>query len=319
MYHIVENRKWYFLLSALIIIPGLIAMIYSVAALPNHAPFRLAVDFTGGTLWELAFDQPAVPGDVRAVFVNAGYPDTQVTTLGDGKTAEVRTKELDEAARAKLLGDLKAKYPAVTERQFSSVGPTIGAEVTQAASLAVIATSVVILGFLIIAFRRAPKPFRFGVSAIVAMLHDLLVTVGVFSIFSLLFGWEADALFLTAVLTVIGFSVQDTIVVYDRIRENLPKYRGEPLRRIVNRSLLETLHRSIAVHLTALFVMAAILIFGGPTIKPFIATLLVGVTTGTFSSIFNAPQIMVGWEEGDLLGLKPQNIEQPARQAAPAA
>ncbi len=173
--------------------------------------------------------------------------------------------------------------------------------------------ALVILVFLMLAFRRAPnRHSAWGVSAIVAMLHDLLVTVGVFSILSLLFGWEADALFLTAVLTVIGFSVQDTIVVFDRIRENVPKYRGEPLRRIVDRSLLETLHRSLAIHLTALFVMAAILIFGGQTIKPFIAVMLIGITTGTYSSIFNAAQILVGWEEGDVLGLK---VEMPAEAA----
>ena len=310
MFHICENRKWYFLLSALVILPGLIAIIYSLATF--GAPFRMAIDFTGGSLWELGFSQPIQPGDLRDIFTNAGYPDTVVTTLGDAKTAEVRLKAIDETVRLTLLNDIKAKFGEVTEIQFASVGPTIGQEVTQAAGFAVFAASVAILLFLVLAFRKAPSPVRFGVSAIVAMLHDLLVTVGIFSILSLLFGWEADSLFLTAVLTVIGFSVQDTIVVFDRIRENLPKYRGEPLSRIVDRSLLETLHRSLAIHLTALFVMAALLIFGGQTIKPFIAVLLVGVTTGTYSSIFNAAQILVGWEEGDLLGLK---VEMPAEAA----
>jgi preprotein translocase subunit SecF len=192
----------------------------------------------------------------------------------------------------------------VTDVQFLSVGPTIGREVTQAATLAIIAASLAILAFLVIAFRKASHPVRYGVTAIIAMLHDLLVTLGIFSILSLIFGWEADALFLTALLTVIGFSVQDTIVVFDRIRENQPKYRGERFARVVDRSLLETLHRSLAIHLTALFVMAAILIFGGPTIKPFVAVLLVGVTTGTYSSIFNASQLLVAWDEHDLLGTK---------------
>jgi preprotein translocase subunit SecF len=310
MFHIVENRKWYFLLSLVFIIPGLIAMIYSIAALPSHTPFRMAIDFTGGSLWELGFNEAVQPADVRQIFVNGGYPDTLVTTLGDAKSVEIRTKQLDETARLKLLADLKAKFGNVNEIQFASVGPTIGQEVTQAAGLAVVAASVAILLFLIIAFRKAPYPLRFGVSAIVAMLHDLLVTVGIFSIFSLVLGWEADSLFLTAVLTVIGFSVQDTIVVFDRIRENWAKYRGESTARVVNRSLLETLHRSLAIHLTALFVLAAILIFGGSTIKPFVAVLLIGVTTGTYSSIFNASQILVGWDEGDVLGLHAQ-VEAP--------
>ena len=310
MFHIVENRRWYFLLSALVIVPGLIAMIYSLATF--GAPFRLGIDFTGGALWEVSFPQAVQPLEVREVFVQNGYADTLVTNVGDAQTAEIRTKPLDEAARAKLLKGMQEKFGSVTEVQFSSVGPTIGAEVTQAASLAVVAMAFVILLFLILAFRRAPNPFRWGVSAVVAMLHDLLVTLGAFSILSLVFGWEADALFLTAVLTVLGFSVQDTIVVFDRIRENVPKYRGEPLRRIVDRSLLETLHRSLAVHLTALFVLAAILIFGGATIKPFIAVMLIGITTGTYSSIFNASQILVGWDEGDVLGLHTQGqIEAP--------
>ena len=226
---------------------------------------------------------------------------------------EIRSKALDEAKRAELLAALKAKFGSVTEVQFATVGPTIGKEVTQAATLAVVAASFAILGFLIIAFRKAPHPVRYGVTAIIAMLHDLLVTVGLFSICSLLFGWEADALFLTAVLTVIGFSVQDTIVVFDRIRENLMKHRGEAMARVVDRSLLETMHRSVAIHLTSLFVMAALLIFGGATIKPFIAVLLVGVTTGTYSSIFNASQLLVAWEERDFLGVKNQSKVEVAK------
>jgi preprotein translocase SecF subunit len=310
MFHIVESRRWYFLLSALVIVPGLIAMIYSLVTF--GAPFRLGIDFTGGSLWDVSFPQPVQSLDVRAVFVENGYPDTLATSVGDTKTAEIRTKPLDEVARQKLLKAMQAKFGSVNEIQFSSVGPTIGAEVTQAASLAVVAMAFAILVFLILAFRRAPNPIRWGVSAVVAMIHDLLVTMGAFSILSLFLGWEADALFLTAVLTVLGFSVQDTIVVFDRIRENVPKYRGEPLRRVVDRSLLETLHRSLAIHLTALFVMAAILIFGGATIKPFIAVMLIGITTGTYSSIFNASQILVGWDEGDVLGLRTQGqIEAP--------
>jgi len=312
MFHIVENRRWYFLLSALVIVPGLIAIIYSIAT--TGLPFKVAIDFTGGSLWEMTFDHAVQPGEVRQIFVSSGETDTQVTNIGSGgKTVEIRSKALDEAKRAELLLALKAKFGSVTEVEFATVGPTIGKEVTQAAALAVVATSLAILGFLVIAFRKAPHPARYGVTAIVAMLHDLLVTIGVFSICSLLFGWEADALFLTAVLTVIGFSVQDTIVVFDRIRENLMKHRGESMARVVDRSLLETMHRSVAIHLTALFVMMALLIFGGPTIKPFIAVLLIGVTTGTYSSIFNAAQLLVGWEEGDLLGVKSQNKVEVAK------
>jgi preprotein translocase SecF subunit len=137
--------------------------------------------------------------------------------------------------------------------------------------------------------------------AIAAMIHDILVTVGLFSIAGLILNWEADALFLTAILTVIGFSVQDTIVVFDRIRENIPRRRGEPFETIANRSLLETLHRSLATQLNAIFVLIALLIFGGATMKQFVAVLLVGLLSGTYSSIFNAVPLLVAWETGKLV------------------
>jgi len=308
MVQLVERRKWYFLLSALIIVPGLIAMIYSI--ITTGLPFKLAIDFTGGSIWELQFDQAVEPAALRQVFVDAGYGDTAVTTLGDGLTAQVRLKPIDEAEKVALMDAVKARFgDNVTEVQFSSVGPSIGHEVTQAAVLAVLAASLAILVFLVVAFRKVSHPFRYGISAIAAMVHDILVTAGVFSICSLVFGWEADALFLTAILTVIGFSVQDTIVVFDRIRENSPKYRGEPFGTIANRSLLETIHRSLATQLNALFVMAALLLFGGATIKQFIAVMFYGLISGTYSSIFNAVPILVGWEERDLLGTKKRQAE----------
>lgn len=303
MFRLVEKRRWYFLISALIIIPGLITMIYS--SITTGLPFKLAIDFTGGSIWKLSFDQPIQPADVRDVFVDAGYGDTAVTTLGDGRTAQVRLKDIDEGEKLALAEALKERFgPNVGEEQFSAVGPAIGREVTQAAALAVFSAALAILLFMIFAFRKVTRPFRYGVAAIAAVLHDLLLTLGIFSILSLLFGWEADALFLTALLTVISFSMQDKIVVFDRIRENAPKYRGESFSAIANRSVMETLHRSLATQLNAIFIMVSILLFGGGTIKQFIAVMLIGLVSGTFSSIFNAVPVLVGWEEQDLLGTK---------------
>lgn len=308
MFRLVENRRWYFLLSALVIIPGLIAMMYSTVT--TGLPFKLAIDFTGGSIWELSFDQAVQPADLRAVFVDAGFSDTAVTTVGDGETLLVRLKPIDELEKVSLTEAIKARFgEGVIERQFSTVGPAIGAEVTRAAVVAVFAAALAITAFLVIAFRKVAHPVRYGVAAIIAMLHDILVTVGIFSLCSLLFGWEADALFLTAILTVISFSVQDTIVVFDRIRENAPKYRNESFAQIANRSLSETIHRSLATQLNALFVMAAILLFGGATIKQFIAVMFYGLISGTYSSIFNAVPVLVGWEEKDLLGTKAQTAK----------
>ena len=298
MFNIVEKRGWYFLLSALIIIPGLVAMIYST--IMYGTPLRLSIDFTGGSFWELRFTQPVLPAEVREPFVARGFTDTTVQTVGDGRTVVIRLKEIDNETKIALRQALEEQFGPADELQFRSVGPTIGREVTQAATAAVIAASLAILGFIIIAFRRVPHPFRFGICAIIAMIHDILVTTGLFSIAGLVLRWEVDALFLTALLTVIGFSVQDTIVVFDRIRENVPKRRGEPFETVVNRSLLETLHRSLATQLNAIFVMIAILLFGGATIKQFIATMLVGLISGTYSSLFNAVPLLVVWEQGDL-------------------
>lgn len=303
MFHLVEKRKWYYLISALVIIPGLIALIYSTAT--TGLPFKLAVDFTGGTIWELGFDKEVQPADLREVFVDAGFSDTSVTTVGDGMTLLARLKPLDDEQTAALTATIKERFgPGVVERQFSTVGPAIGAEVSRAAFVAVLAAALAITVFLVIAFRKVAHPVRYGVAAVIAMVHDILVTLGIFSILSLLFDWEADALFLTALLTVISFSVQDTIVVFDRIRENLPKYRGESFSQVANRSLTETIHRSLATQLNALFVMAALLLFGGATIKQFITVMFYGLISGTYSSLFNAVPILVGWEEKDFLGTK---------------
>jgi preprotein translocase subunit SecF len=303
MFELVEKRRWYFLISALIIVPGLIAMIYST--ITTGLPFKLSIDFTGGSLWVLEFPQAVPPAELRAIFVKEGFPDAQVTTVGNPQTLQVRTKPVTTEQKIALEATINRQLgPGVTELEFTEIGPALGSEVSQAAALAVVAAGVAILVFLTLAFRKVPHPVRYGVSAIVAMLHDILVTAGIFSIFSLLLGWEADALFLTALLTVIGFSVQDTIVVFDRIRENTPKYRGDSFTTIANRSLLETLHRSLATQLCAMFMMVALLLFGGATIRQFIAVMFFGLISGTYSSIFNAVPILAGWEDHDLLGTK---------------
>jgi preprotein translocase subunit SecF len=261
---------------------------------------RLSIDFTGGAMLELRFEETIQPAEVRQVFVDFGYTDTSVQTTADEQTLLIRSKPLDTEIKESIESRLEEAFGPLEELRFESVGPTIGREVTGAATTAVIAASFVILAFIIFAFRKVPKAFRYGVCAIAAMVHDILVAVGLFSLFGLLMGWEANALFLTAILTVIGFSVQDTIVVFDRIRENIPRRRGEPFETIVNRSLLETLHRSLATQLNAIFVLIAILLFGGVSIKQFIAILLIGLLSGTYSSIFNAVPLLVVWENDEL-------------------
>jgi len=243
MTDIVGRRYWYFLISALIIIPGLIAMGISTARFGS--PLRLSIDFTGGALMELSFEQPVPPAGVRQVFVDRGYGDTVVQTTQDDRTVLIRSKGLQDGEKVQIQEELQAKFGPLTELRFDQVGPTVGREVTRSAAIAIAAAALVIMGFVIFAWRKVPHALRYGLCATVATFHDVLVTAGVFSILGLLLGWEADSLFLTAMLTVTGYSVQDTIVVFDRIRENVPKRRGEPYELIVNRSLLETIHRSL--------------------------------------------------------------------------
>ncbi len=297
MIDFVGKRRWYFIISLVVIIPGLVAMIYSTIAVGS--PLRLSIDFTSGSLLELRFEQIVPAAEIRDVYVDRGFLDTSVQAADEGRTVFIRSKQLDQETKTEILAELRDRFGAADELRYESVGPTVGREVTRAATIAVIAAAAAILIFIIYSFRGVPNAVRYGVCAIAAMVHDVLVTTGLFSIMGLVAGWEVDALFLTALLTVVGFSVQDTIVVFDRIRENIYKRRGEAYELVVNRSVLETLHRSLATQLNAMFILVAILLFGGATMKQFVATLLVGMISGTYSSIFNAVPLLVVWQTGE--------------------
>jgi preprotein translocase subunit SecF len=293
VFDIIGKRYWYFLLSLLVIVPGLISL--AIHGLP------LGIDFTGGSLLEIQFNETKViePAQVRAIFDAQGLTDTVVQTSGTDRFL-IRSRPIDNTTKLALDQALKDKLGDFTELRFESVGPSVGAQVSQRATVAVIAAAIGILIYISLAFRKVPNSFRYGMCAIIAMLHDVAVVIGVSSIFGWLFGWEVDSLFLTALLTVIGFSVHDTIVVFDRIRENMVRHRGEPFEDIVNHSIIQTLDRSINTQLTVLFTLTALMLFGGVTVQHFIATLLVGIISGTYSSIFNASPLLVVWTNGEI-------------------
>ena len=188
---------------------------------------------------------------------------------------------------------------------MTSVSAAIGNEVTRAAIIAVLFSAVVILFYIVIVFRQVPNTFRYGTAAVIALLHDLVIVLGFAAVTGLVLGWEVDALFLTAILTIAGFSLQDTIVIFDRMRENIARRPFEKIDLIANRSIVETIHRSLVTQLNAMFVMVAILLFGGVSIRPFIATLFVGLLLGTYSSIFIAVPLLVTWEERISSRLRP--------------
>ena len=294
---IIGKRYWFFLLSAIIILPGLISLFIQPG-------LKLAVDFTGGTLWEMEFANPVQPGDVRLVLADQGYGDSVVQTSGPN-TVLIRSKEIpaDSPVKNAIQQELRAKFGDFTERQFSSVGPAIGAEVAERAIWAVALASLGILGYITLAFRKVPSPFRYGTCAVVALIHDAILVLGVFSILGKLFNVEVDSLFVTALLTIIGFSVHDTIVVFDRVRENLGRMAGQPFESVVNHSILQTLGRSISTSLTVVLTLTALVLFGGTTIRVFALALLIGIVSGTYSSIFNAAALLVVWENKEVTRL----------------
>lgn len=293
MIDIIGKRYWYFALSLLVIVPGLISLV--LYGLP------LAIDYTGGSLLEIRMPAGVVPSTEEVIGLvgqvtgfNAADIRAQPSLQG---TLIIRTREMDAATKTRLEEALRARYGEITLERFESVGPTVGAEVTRGALVAVAMAAVAIMLYLTFAFRQVPHAFRYGVAAVLALLHDVAVVVGTASIFGKAFGWEVDALFLTAVLTVIGFSVHDSIVVFDRIRENLVHVRGATFDQVVNLSILQTAARSIITSFTVVIVLTALLLFGGEVLRGFILALLIGIVSGTYSSIFNASQLLVVWRK----------------------
>jgi preprotein translocase subunit SecF len=339
MYDIVGKRNLWFAISALLTIPGLVFIFLG--------GLKPAIDFTGGTEWEVRYaDEPSAV-EVRDALAELGYPDAIVTPLEDGYL-RIRTEPIDlvpaatpapsvsasaaasapESASPSTPASVSpaasvspsespsasaeptpppvaegtefAEVEAALEEEFGSgdprsartVGPIIGADLIRSSAILIVIGELFILAYLWIRFG-----FRFGTAAIVALLHDVILVVGTFAILGYFFNVEFDALFVTALLTIIGFSVHDTIVVFDRIRENRVRHAGEPFGAIVNHSILQTVGRSIITSLTVVVTLGALLLLGPPTIRTFALALLLGVISGTYSSIFNASQILVAWDE----------------------
>ncbi len=301
MFDLVGKRRWYFLISGILIFLGIAAMVYST--ITYGTPVRLSVDFTGGSLFVLYFKEQATEDGIRRVFEANGFDNPIIQQLGarEDNIWQVRTSFATPEEVTAVQDQLESDVAPIDRGRsnYDTVKPTVGGEVTQAAVVAVVVAAVLVLLFIWYSFRRVPHPGRYGTCALIAMLHNVLVSTGFFAVMGILKGWEIDALFLTAILTVVGFSVQDPIVVFDRIRENTFKRRGEPFETLVNRSVLEIIHRSLATQLNAMFVMSAILLFGGASMEKFISTWLVGMISGTYASLCIAVPLLVVWETGD--------------------
>ena len=314
----VKHRYWFYAISLVLIIPGIISLV-----LPGG--LRPGIDFTSGTIMTLRFQQEVDQPRLREAFAALGHGEAIVQRSDDG-TFVVRTlpfegtlpassTDANQTERQVIVNALTERFGPVEVLSLDVVSPIIASEIVRYAILAVFASCAGILMYLWWSFRRVPNPVRYGVCAVIALIHDALLVLGVFSILGRVTAIELDAMFITAVLTVIGFSVHDTIVVFDRVRENIVRHAGEPFEDVMNHSLTQTLGRSVNTSITVLLTLVALRLFGGTTIHSFVLALLIGITSGTYSSIFNASLLLYSWNIGELQSL----VGFRRRGATPAA
>jgi preprotein translocase subunit SecF len=284
----IKHRKIFYIVSGVFIVISIVA--FFVPGL------NLGVDFTGGTLWEIEFksEQPAL-GDIRSFFDEAGFEALVQNT--EGSRVLIRMADIDEATHQQLSGALEEKFnQEVEELRFDSIGPIIGEELKRKAVIATTLAIIAILIYIALAFRKMTRPvssFKFGISAILTLAHDVIITVGIFVLLGAMFEIEVGLPFVAAILTVLGYSVNDTVVVFDRVRENsLRGSVGKDFKTIINSSLMQTLSRSLITSLTVIFALLAIFLFGGMTIRYFALAILIGIVLGTYSSIFIASPLL---------------------------
>ena len=290
----VGKRGWFYLFSLAVILPGVVFLIITPGLNPG-------IDFTGGSTLTLEFQNNVDQTGLRNQLASAGHPDAAVQKLDD-RTFFIRTKELSDDSKAALTGALETSLSpdGLTELSFDLVSPVVASETVVNALYAVLAAAVGIFIYIWWAFRNVPSPFRYGAAAIVALLHDTIIVIGIFSILGAVLDMEVGTMFLIAILTVIGYSVNDTIVVFDRIRENVGNHPNRELSEVVNLSISETIGRSLNTSITLLITLLALYLFGGATIREFLLVLLIGVVAGTYSSIAIASQVLISWEYGDI-------------------
>lgn len=283
-FDLIGRRRWWYALSLAVIVPGLISLY--VHHVRDHHALNWGVDFTGGNALELRITQPYTVGDIRQVMERFGLGDAIIQKSGETELF-IRTRPLTQAQTNAIIDAIRARFASTVMLREDTVGPEIGAELRNVAILGVVVGLILQVIFISIRFRSV----RFAIAADIALLHDLLVVIGAFAITQR----EVNSSFLAVLLTVAGYSINDTIVIFDRIRENLAQRTREPFEHLVNRSVLEALVRSINTAMTAVLAIGAVYVFGGETIRDVAFGLVVSIITGGYSSIFNASPILVDW------------------------
>ncbi len=313
MLDLVAKRNWFFAASIVLLIPGIISLLIPPRLKPG-------IEFTSGTTFSFRYAEPASKGAVEDLVAGLGLGEARIQSTGDN-TFLVQTDEIEGATAAPPVGpappsererietELAGHFGGFVDAQgnkttqfleFSSVSAAVSREIGRNAAVAVAVSALAITLYIAWSFRNVPNSLRFGVSAIVALSHDVLLVIGAFSILGKFFDVEVDTFFITGLLTVVGFSVHDSIVVFDRIRENVSRGTIPSFPAAVNHSLLQTMGRSFNTSLTLIFSVLALLLLGGESIRDFLLCLLIGVTTGTYSSVFIASMFLVTWQQGDI-------------------
>lgn len=288
--NIIGKRYRFFIISGILLLAGIISLV----------AFGLepGIDFSSGTIMTVGFEQQISQDELNTELANLGYANSLIQTTGEGNHL-IRLPELDTAARGNLQAGLTARFGKLTVADFDSVSPLVAAETTRNAIIAIAVASIGILLYLTWAFRKMPNPFRWGSCAIIALLHDILLVVGLFSLLGKILGWQIDLMFVTGILAVLGFSDNNIVIIFDRIRENYLRGRSADFETVVNNGIVETMARSLNTNLTALFSIVALLLFVGASIQNLLVVLLVGIIVGTYDSICVAPSLLVVWQKGE--------------------
>jgi len=287
MFDIIGKRFWFFAISGIVILIGVISLLS--AGLPS------GIEFSSGSMLTVKFEQPVDYDEFKAEIGNLGYTTAIIQSAGEGQFL-IRTQELSDVEKQQIEDSLSARFGELAEAQFTQVSPQVASETVRNAAIAVAISAIGILLYVTWAFRRMPRPFHYGTCAIVALIHDALVAMGIFSILGAILGWEINIMFITGILAVIGYSVNNTVVIFDRIRENLGRGTASNFISTVNNSLVETISRSVNTSLTTLIVVLALFLFVGSTIQNFVVVLIIGILAGTFSSVCIAPSLLVVWD-----------------------
>jgi len=297
MIDFVGKKQWFFLISGILVVIAIVSLVISQVQIKS--PLRLGTDFTGGTSMILQFSPPAEQSQLREEMAELGYAEATIQNADEGNFI-IHTREITPDEARELAEQLGIELDTQVEiTDYYSVSGTVAAETTRNAAIAVIIATVAMMFYIVWAFRRMPKPFRWGSCAVIAVIHNVFIILGIFSLLGWLAGVEIDALFITGLLAVVGYSINNTVVIFDRIRENVSRHIRPDFTQTVNDSLVETLGRCLNTALTTLFVLLALFLFGGATIHYFVLVLLLGVIIGTYSSVCIAGQLLVVWEKRD--------------------